>query len=44
MLENYRDWTISSEVSHREKRSTTIEKHLYDELSRVGEIRSGGNL
>ena len=42
MLENYEDWTISSEASSNIlERSTTIEKHLYDELSRVGEIRNG---
>jgi len=36
MFENYEDWTISSQASHREEGSTTIERHLYDESSRVG--------
>lgn len=41
MFENYKVWTISSQATlyNKVEGSTTIERHLYDESSRVGYIK-----
>ena len=43
MLENYEDWTISSEASNNTRTFNDYRKASInlDELSRVGEIRNG---